>query len=232
MTIVHPGATVGLEVNPNLNPDTEHGLNRTVTQEVDPEALHILTGREAIREAEVEAGTAETGQEAGVVLTTVTKVVVEPIVEADPEVVLMVTTVDPVGHTPMIVTIAEVEVEGVTAIEDLEVTTEDPDLMALIAKAIAVTPTTEVPVRAADTAENASLAMETILNKFISVAFRKKNKNCSDDVTSEVGECFLSSLKLYHLAVNSLDCIHEERRTEAQLSCFMSNATFTKQKKV
>lgn len=97
-----------------------------------------------------------------------------------------------VGHTPMIVTIAEVEVEGVTAIEDLEVMTEDPDLMALIAKAIAVTPTTEVPVRAADTAENASLAMETILNKFISVAFRKKNKNCSDDVTSEVGGCFLS----------------------------------------
>lgn len=31
-----------------------------------------------------------------------------------------------VGHTPMIVTIAEVEVEGVTAIEDLEVMTEDP----------------------------------------------------------------------------------------------------------
>jgi len=34
-----------------------------------------IAGREAIREAEVEAGTAETGQEAGVVLTTVTKVV-------------------------------------------------------------------------------------------------------------------------------------------------------------
>lgn len=52
------------------------------------------------------------------------------------------------------------------------------DLMALIAKVIAVTPTTEVPVRAADTAENVSWAMETILNQFISVAFRKKNKNC------------------------------------------------------
>lgn len=50
--------------------------------------------------------------------------------------------------------------------------------MALIAKVIAVTPTTEVPVRAADTAENVSWAMETILNQFISVAFRKKNKNC------------------------------------------------------
>lgn len=35
-----------------------------------------------------------------------------------------------VGHTPMIVTIAEVEVEGVTAIEDLEVTTEDPGTLS------------------------------------------------------------------------------------------------------
>lgn len=194
MTIVHPGASVGLEVNLNLNPDTGHGLNRTVTQEVDPEALHILTGREATREAEVEAGTAEIGQEAEVVLTTVTRVEVEPIVEADPEVVLTVTTADPVGHTPMIVTIAEVEVEvkGVTAIEDLEVMTEGPDLMALIAKVIAVTPTTEVPVRAADTAENVSSAMETILNKFISVAFRKKNKNRSDAIRSEVEGCLLS----------------------------------------
>lgn len=36
-----------------------------------------------------------------------------------------------VGHTPMIVTIAEVEVEvkGATAIEDLEVMTEDPGML-------------------------------------------------------------------------------------------------------
>lgn len=35
-----------------------------------------------------------------------------------------------VGHTPMIVTTAEVEVEGVTAIEDLEVMTEDPGTLS------------------------------------------------------------------------------------------------------
>ncbi|OXB65523.1 hypothetical protein ASZ78_001830 [Callipepla squamata] len=127
-------------------------------------SLSRSRSQEAIQEAEAEAGTAGTGQEAGVVLTTVTRVVVVPIVEADPEAVLMVTTVDPVGHTPMIVPIAEVEVEvkGVTAIEDLEVMTGDPDLTALIAKVIAVTLTTEVPVRAADTAENVSSALETV----------------------------------------------------------------------
>ncbi|OXB75192.1 UNVERIFIED_CONTAM: hypothetical protein H355_002725 [Colinus virginianus] len=157
-------------------------------------SLSRSRSQEAIQEAEAEAGTAGTGQEAGVVLTTVTRVVVVPIVEADPEAVLMVTTVDPVGHTPMIVTIAEVEVEvkGVTAIEDLEVMTGDPDLTALIAKVIAVTPTTEVPVRAADTAENVSSALETVLYKFLSVTFRKENKKRFDSVTSEVEGCSLS----------------------------------------
>lgn len=156
MTIAHPGVSVGHEVNLNLNPDTEQGLCLTATPEVDPEVLHIRIGQEAIREAEAEAGIVEIGQEVEVVPTTVTRVVVEPIVEADQEVVPMVITADPAGHTRMIVTIAEAEVEvkGVTAIGDLEVTIGDPDRMALTVKVIAVTPTTEVPVKAVGIAEN------------------------------------------------------------------------------
>lgn len=173
MTIARPGASVGHEVNLNLNPDTEQGPYLTVTQEVDPEVLHIHIGQEAIQEAEAEDGIVEIGQEVEVVLTTVTRVVVEPIVEVDPEAVLTVITVDPVGHTRMIVTIAEVEVEGVTAIEDLEVMIGDPDLMALTVKVIAVTLTIEVPVKAADIAENISLMMETVFNNFFSVTLKK-----------------------------------------------------------
>lgn len=75
----------------------------------------------------------------------------------------MIITVDPVGHILMIVTIAEVvvevEVRGVTATADLEVTTDDPGLMALTVKVIAVTLTSEAPVKAADLAENVSSAM-------------------------------------------------------------------------
>ncbi|KAK4827570.1 LOW QUALITY PROTEIN: hypothetical protein QYF61_019194, partial [Mycteria americana] len=128
-----PSRSLSHEVNLNLNPGTEQGPYLTVTQEVDPEVLHIHIGQEAIQEAEAEDGIVEIGQEVEVVLTTVTRVVVEPIVEVDPEVVLMVITVDPVGHTRMIVTIAEVEVEvkGVTAIEDLEVMIGDPGMFLL-----------------------------------------------------------------------------------------------------
>lgn len=179
MTIAHPGVSVGHEVNLILNPDTEQGPYLTVTQEVDPEVLRIHIGQEAIQEAEAEDGIVEIGQEVEV-LTTVTRVVVEPIVEVDPEVVLMVITVDPVGHTRMIVTIAEVEVEvkGVTAIEDLEVMIGDPDLMALTVKVIAVTLRIEVPVKAADIAENFSLMMETVFNNFSSVMLKNLFLQC------------------------------------------------------
>lgn len=174
MIIAHPGVSVGHEVNLNLNPDTEQGPYLTVTQEVALEVLHLRIDQEAIQEAEAGDGIAEIGQEVGVVLTTVTRAVVEPIVEVDPEVVLMVIIVDPVGHTHMIVTTAEVEVEvkGVTAIEDLEVMIGDPDLTALTVKAIAVTLTIEVPVKAADIAETVSLTTETVFNNFFSVMLK------------------------------------------------------------
>lgn len=176
MTTAHPGVSVGHEVNLNLNPDTEQDHYLTATPEVDPEVLHIRIGREAIQEAEAEAGIVEIGQEVEVVPTTVTRVVVEPIVEADREVVPMVITADPVGHTRMIVTIAEAEVEvkGVTAIGDLEVTIGDPDRMALTVRVIAVTPTTEVPVKAVGIAENLSVTIETVFNKFVSVMFKTR----------------------------------------------------------
>ncbi|KAM6374823.1 NK-tumor recognition protein isoform 13-T14 [Alca torda] len=136
----------------------------------------LIVGPEVIQEAEAGDGIVEIGQEVEVVLTTVTRVVVEPIVEADPEVVLMVITVDPVGHTRTIVTIAEVEVEvkGVTATGDPEVMIGDPDLTALTVKAIAVTLTIEVPVKAADTAESVSLMAETVFNNFFQ-CYVKKN---------------------------------------------------------
>lgn len=171
MTIARPGVLVGHEVNLNLNPDTEQDPYLIVTQEVDHEVLHIRIGQEAIQEAEAEGGIVEIGQEVEVVLTTVIRVAVEAIVEVDPEVVLTVIAVDPVGHTLMIVTTVEVEVEvrGVTAIEDLEVMTDDPDLMALTVKAIAATLTIEVPVKAADIAENVSLTMESVFKNFVSV---------------------------------------------------------------
>lgn len=95
MTIAHPGVSVGHEVNLNLNPGTEQGPFLTVTQEVAPEVLRIHIGQEATQEAEAEGGIVEIGQEVEVVLTTVTRAVVEPTVEVDPEVVLTVTTADP-----------------------------------------------------------------------------------------------------------------------------------------
>lgn len=156
MTTARPGVSAGHEVNPDLNPDTEQDPYLTVTQEVDPEVLRIHIGQGATREAEAEDGTVGIAQEVEVVLTTVTRVIVEPTAEADPEVVLTVITVDPVARTRTTVTTAEVEAEarGATVIEGLEATTGDPDRTALTAKAIAVTPTTGAPVEAADTAEN------------------------------------------------------------------------------
>ncbi|CAM2105118.1 unnamed protein product [Caretta caretta] len=142
------------EVTNNIEQD----LYPTVTQEVDHEVPLTHIDQEAIQEAEAEDGTVEIGQEVEVDLTTLTRVIVELIVEVDPEAVHMIITVDPVGHILMIVTIAEVEVEvrGVTATADLEVMTDGPGLMALTVKVIAVTLTTEAPVKAADLAENVS----------------------------------------------------------------------------
>lgn len=44
MTTAHPGVSVGHEVNPNLNPDTEQDHYLTATPEVDPEVLRIRIG--------------------------------------------------------------------------------------------------------------------------------------------------------------------------------------------
>lgn len=65
------------------------------------------------------------------------------------------------------------------------------DLTALTVKVIAVTRTTEAPVKAADTAENISLTMETVFNNFFQCYVQKK-KTCFDSVTSEVEGRFLS----------------------------------------
>lgn len=63
------------------------------------------------------------------------------------------------------------------------------DLTALTVKVIAVTLTIEVPVKAADTAENVSLRMETVFNNFFQCYIKR---TCFDSVTSEVEGCLPS----------------------------------------
>lgn len=48
MTTALPGVSAGHEVNLSLNPDTEQGPCPTVTQEVDPEVLHIHIGEKFV----------------------------------------------------------------------------------------------------------------------------------------------------------------------------------------
>lgn len=175
MTTALPGVSAGHEVNLTLNPDTEQGPYPTVTQEVDPEVLHTHIDPGATPGAEAGAGTAEIAPEAGVVPTTVTRAVVAAIAGVDPGAVPMVTTVDPAGPTPMTATTAGVGAgaRGATATGDLGATTGDPGPTAPTATAIAATPTTGAPVRAADTAENAPLRMEAVFQNFFSVIFKK-----------------------------------------------------------
>lgn len=175
MTTALPGVSAGHEVNLSLNPGTEPGPYPTVTRGVDPEVLHIHTGPGVTRGAGAGAGTAEIAPGAGAVPTTVTRAVVGATAGADPGAVPMGTTVDPAGPTPMTVTTAGVGAgaRGATATGDLGATTGDPGPTAPTATAIAATPTTGAPVRAADTAEAVPFRMETLLQSLFTVTVKK-----------------------------------------------------------
>lgn len=181
MGIASPGVQADLEVNLKPNRDTEQGLSPTVTQEVDREVPRHPIDQEAIPEVGAEDGTAEAAQEAGAVLTAVTKVTGHP-AGAEPGAARTTPTVGP-GPTLTIATTAGVGVgagaKGATVTTEAEVTTGDPgvvDLMSLTVKVIEVTLITGAPVRAADIAENV-LFMDTNYILFVNIWQLKSLRN-------------------------------------------------------
>lgn len=92
--------------------------------------------------------------------------------------------------------------------------------MALTVRVIAVTPTTEVPVKAVGIAENLSVTIETVFNKFVSVMFKTRTVLRMSQVKLKDVYWASWSFTIYwwtHLT----DCILKERSTEAQLNCFL-----------
>lgn len=156
--IASPGVHTDLEVNLKPNLDTEQGLSRTVTHEVDLEVPPHLTDQEATLEAGAGAGIAEAEPAAGAVPMEVSIATGHP-AEAGPGAAPMTPTAAP-DPTPMVATTARVAAtataRGVTVIIRVEVTTGGPGAvhpMARTVKATEVILITGGPARAADTAE-------------------------------------------------------------------------------
>lgn len=158
MVIASPGVHTDLEVNPKPNLDTEQGLSRTVTHEVDLEVPPHLTDQEATLEAGAGAGIVEAEPAAGAVPMEVSIATGRP-AGAGPGAAPMTPTAAP-DPTPTIATTAVVEAaaaaRGVTVTIGVEVTRGGPgavDPMVRTVKVTEVTLITGALVRAADTAE-------------------------------------------------------------------------------
>lgn len=158
MVIARPGVHTDLEVNPKPNLDTEQGLSRTVTHEVDLEVPPHLTDQEATLEAGAGAGIVEAEPAAGAVPMEVSIATGRP-AGADPGAAPMIPTAAP-DPTPTIATTAVVEAaaaaRGVTVTIGVEVTRGGPGVVDPMVRTVKVTEViliTEALARAADTAK-------------------------------------------------------------------------------
>lgn len=159
MVIARPGVHTDLEVNPKPNLDTEQGLSRTVTHEVDLEVPPHLTDQEATLEAGAGAGIVEAEPAAGAVPMEVSIATGRP-AGADPGAAPMIPTAAPADPTPTIATTAVVEAaaaaRGVTVTIGVEVTRGGPGVVDPMVRTVKVTEViliTEALARAADTAK-------------------------------------------------------------------------------